>query len=141
MFTIVYRPDFFLSTPIPCYIFIKQMSLFVVGGGGVSTYNFMLYVNVRRLNNSVLTYFMRTHAFFLFCRQCYRTFPCFSWSLVDVLIRIALTGNYKKNSSHTFPFRYFIYNFLQKFNYFFFKLLNFNRLILISLDSFLFLFF
>jgi hypothetical protein len=58
MFTIVYRPDFFLSTPIPCYIFIKQMSLFVVGGGGVSTYNFMLYVNVRRLNNSVLTYCM-----------------------------------------------------------------------------------
>ena len=27
--------------------------------------------------------------FFLFCRQCYRTFPCFSWSLVDVLTRIA----------------------------------------------------
>jgi hypothetical protein len=35
-------------------------------GGGVSTYNFMFHVNVRRLNNSVLTYFMRTHAFFLF---------------------------------------------------------------------------
>jgi hypothetical protein len=32
MFTIVYRPNFFLNIPIPCYIFIKQMSLFVVGG-------------------------------------------------------------------------------------------------------------
>ena len=71
MFTIVYRPNFFLTFPIRCCIFIKQMSLFVVGGGGggggsVSTYNFMFYVNVRRLNNSVLTYFMRTHAFFFF---------------------------------------------------------------------------
>jgi hypothetical protein len=35
-------------------------------GGEISTYNFMFYVNVRRLNNSVLTYFMRTHAFCLF---------------------------------------------------------------------------
>ena len=89
MFTILYRPNFFLNIPIPCYIFIKQMSLFVVGGG-VSTY-FMFYVNIRRLNNSVLTRFMRTHAFFFFCRQCCRTFPCFSWSLVDVLTRIVLT--------------------------------------------------
>ena len=39
------------------------------------------------------------------------------------------------------PDFYFTYNFLQKFNYFSFKLLNFNRLILISLDCFLFLFF
>jgi hypothetical protein len=31
MFTIVYRPNFFLNIPIPCYIFIKQMSLFVEG--------------------------------------------------------------------------------------------------------------
>jgi hypothetical protein len=28
----------------------------------------------------------------LFCRQCCRTFSCFSWSLVDVLTRIVLTG-------------------------------------------------
>ena len=35
-------------------------------GGEVSTYNFMFYVNVRRLNNSVLTYFMRTHICMLF---------------------------------------------------------------------------
>ena len=39
---------------------------------------------------------MLTHVFFLFCPQCCRTFPCFSWSLVDVLTRIVLTGNYKK---------------------------------------------
>ena len=31
-----------------------------------STYNFMFYVIGRRLNNSVLTRFMRTHAFFFF---------------------------------------------------------------------------
>jgi hypothetical protein len=32
-----------------------------------------------------------------------RTFQCFSWSLVDVLIRVVLIGNYnKKKSSHTF---------------------------------------
>ena len=42
---------FVLNIPIPCYIFIKQMSLFVV----------------------VLTRFMRTHVFFLFCRQCCRS--------------------------------------------------------------------
>ena len=34
----------------------------------------------------------------------------------------------------------FLYKFLQKFNYIFFKLLNFNRLILISLHCFLFSF-
>ena len=34
MFTIVYRPNFFLNIAIPCYIFIKQMSLFALGGGG-----------------------------------------------------------------------------------------------------------
>jgi hypothetical protein len=51
----------------------------------------------RRLNNSLLTRFMRTHVFLLlFCRQCCRTFPCFSWSLVDVLTRLVLIGNYKK---------------------------------------------
>ena len=33
------------------------------GGGGLSTYNFMFYVNVCRLNNSVLSYFIHTHAF------------------------------------------------------------------------------
>jgi hypothetical protein len=44
-------------------------------------------------------------SFFHFCRQCCRTFPGFSWSLVDVLTMIVLTGNYKKNSSHTRPFR------------------------------------
>jgi hypothetical protein len=47
------------------------MSLFVLGrggggGGGVSMYNSMLYMIGRRLNNSVLTRFMRTHAFFVF---------------------------------------------------------------------------
>ena len=47
---------------------------------------------------------MRTHAFFLFCRQCCRTFPCFSWSLVNVLTMVVLIGNYKKKYSHTFPF-------------------------------------
>jgi len=26
--------------------------------------------------------------FFLFCLQCCRTFPCFSWSLVDVMTRV-----------------------------------------------------
>ena len=42
----------FLNTPIPCYIFIKQRSLFVLrGGGGGSTYNFMFNVIGRRLNN------------------------------------------------------------------------------------------
>ena len=36
------------------------------GGGGVSTYNFMLYMIGRRLINTLLTRFMRTHAFFFF---------------------------------------------------------------------------
>jgi hypothetical protein len=45
----------------------------------------------------VMARFMRTHAFFLFCPQCCRTFPCFSRSLVDVLTRIVLIGNYTKN--------------------------------------------
>jgi hypothetical protein len=53
MFTIVYRPNYFLNIPIPCYIFIKQMSLFVVWGGG-STYNFMFYMNVHLLISTVL---------------------------------------------------------------------------------------
>ena len=30
---IVYRHNLFLNIPIPCYIFIIQMSLIVVGGG------------------------------------------------------------------------------------------------------------
>ena len=50
----VYRPDFFLNIPFPCYIFIEQMSLYVFkggGGGGVSTYNFMFYMIGRRLDN------------------------------------------------------------------------------------------
>jgi hypothetical protein len=34
-------------------------------GAGVSTYNFVFYVIGRRSNNSVLTRFMRTHAFLL----------------------------------------------------------------------------
>ena len=63
----------------------------------------MFYMIGRKLNNSLLTRFMHTH---FFCRQCCRTFPCFSWSLVDVLTRVVLIGNYKKNySSPTFPFR------------------------------------
>ena len=37
---------------------------FICIGGGVSTYNFMFYVIGRRLNNSVLTRIIRTHAFF-----------------------------------------------------------------------------
>jgi hypothetical protein len=40
------------------------MSLFVLGR--VSTYNVMLYMIGRRLINSLLTRFMRTHAFFFF---------------------------------------------------------------------------
>jgi hypothetical protein len=40
------------------------MSLFVLGR--VSTYNFMLYMIGRRLINSLLTRFMRTHVFFFF---------------------------------------------------------------------------
>jgi hypothetical protein len=39
-----------------------------------------------------------------------------------------------------YEFQILIYKFLQKFNYIFFKLLNFNRLILIFLDCFLFSF-
>ena len=31
----------------------------------------------------------------LVCLQCCCTFPCFSWSLVDVLTRLVLTGNYE----------------------------------------------
>jgi hypothetical protein len=31
----VYRPSFFLNILIPCYIFIKQLSLFVFVGGGI----------------------------------------------------------------------------------------------------------
>ena len=34
--------NFFLNISIPCYIFIKQVSLFVLWG--VSTYNFMFYM-------------------------------------------------------------------------------------------------
>ena len=81
------------------------MGLFVFGGREVSTHNSMFYMIGRRLITVLLTRFMRTHAFFLFCRQCCRTFPGFSWSLVDVLTRVVLIGNYKKKSSHTFPFR------------------------------------
>jgi hypothetical protein len=47
------------------------------------------------------------HFIFLFCRQCYRTFPRFSWSLVDVLTRIVLTGNYKTKIFSHFPFSCF----------------------------------
>ena len=43
-------------------------------------------------------------------RQCYRTFPCSSWSLVDVLIRIVLTGNYKKKFFSHFSFSLVQYN-------------------------------
>jgi hypothetical protein len=48
--------------------FHKTNELICIGleGGGVSTYNFMFYVIGRRLNNSVLARFMRTHAFFFF---------------------------------------------------------------------------
>ena len=74
------------------------------GGGGVSTYNFMLYMIGRRLINSLLTRFMRTHAFFLFCRQCCRSFPCYLWSLVNVLTMVVLIGNYKKKFFTPFPF-------------------------------------
>jgi hypothetical protein len=46
------------------------MSLFVAGGRGVVWYLYHIiscfYVNVRRLNNSVLTRLMRIHAFFFF---------------------------------------------------------------------------
>jgi hypothetical protein len=41
------------------------MNLFVLGGGGVSTYDFMFYVIGRRLNNPVLTRFMHTHAYYI----------------------------------------------------------------------------
>ena len=34
MFTSVYRPNFFLNIAIPCYIFIKLMSLSALDGGG-----------------------------------------------------------------------------------------------------------
>ena len=45
--------------------------------------------------------------FVLFCHQWCRTFPCFSWSLVDVLTRIVLTGNYKTKIFSHFPFSCF----------------------------------
>jgi hypothetical protein len=84
---------------------IKQMSLFVVGGGKGrgSTYIFMFYVNVRRLNNSVVTRFMRTHAFFFFVSNAVVLSRVFRghWS---VLTRIVLTGNYKKKFFSHFPF-------------------------------------
>ena len=75
-------------------MFIKQMSSLVFFLGRVSTYNsvYMFYMFDR---NSFYTYTV----LFLFCRQCCRTFPCFSWSLVDVLTRVVLIGNYKKNNS------------------------------------------
>jgi len=47
----VYRPNFVLNIPFPCYIFIKQMSLFVQCIWGVSTYNFMFYMIAGRLDN------------------------------------------------------------------------------------------
>jgi hypothetical protein len=52
-------------------------------GGYLRIIPCMFYMIGRRLNNSILTHFMHTHVFFLFCHQCWRTFPCFSWSLVN----------------------------------------------------------
>ena len=100
---LVYRPIFSLNIPIPCYIYIKEVSLLVIffggggGGGGYLRIIPCLFYILTRLNNSLLTRFMRTHVFF--CRQCCRTFLCFSWSLVDVLTRVVLIGNYRKVSA------------------------------------------
>jgi hypothetical protein len=55
--------NFLLSIPIPCYIFIKQMSLFV---WGVSTYNFVFYVIGRRLNNCHFLLVLCVHMLFFF---------------------------------------------------------------------------
>ena len=94
----VYRP-FFLNIPFPYYIFIKQMSLFVLGRG-ISTYNFMFYMIGRRLDNSILTRFMHTHTFFFFVANAVVLF------VVDVLTRVyvVLIGNYKKKIFSHFPF-------------------------------------
>jgi hypothetical protein len=47
-------------------------------------------------SGKITGYWILVWCFFLFCRQCCRTFPCFSWSLVDVLTRVVMIGNYKK---------------------------------------------
>jgi hypothetical protein len=83
---------FFLDIPIPCYIFIKQISLFVLGGREGFTYNSMFYMIGHRINNSLNSFYAYI-CFFLFCRQCCHTF---SWSLVDVLTREVLIGNRNK---------------------------------------------
>jgi hypothetical protein len=64
--------NFLLSIPIPCYIFIKQMSLFV---WGVSTYNFVFYVIGRRLNNCQFLLVLCVHMLFLSSMLSY--FPVF----------------------------------------------------------------
>ena len=57
------------------------MSLVVIfwamGGGGVYTYNFMLYMIGRRLNNSLLTRFMRTRPFVCLLSPMLSYFPVF----------------------------------------------------------------
>ena len=78
---------------------------FIIVVGGVSTYNFMFYVNVRRLNKCQFELILCIHMLFSFLSPMLSYFPVFSWSLVDVLTSIVLTGNYKNSSSHTFPFR------------------------------------
>jgi hypothetical protein len=89
----VNRPNCFLNISIPCYIFIKQK-------GYLRIIPCMFYMIDRRLNNCHFKLVLCVHMVFfsLFCRQCCRTFPRFSWSLVDVLTWVILIGNYKKKT-------------------------------------------
>jgi hypothetical protein len=93
----VYRPNFlFINIPIPCYIFIKQMSLlnlYLRGRGDIYVPHDWSYITF----NSFYAY----TSFFLFVPNAVVLSRVFRGRCVDKC-RI---GNYTKNSSHTFPFR------------------------------------